>query len=107
LEEQFDKEIKKLKERNKKQLTDEDPLKKEFLMLNQTIEMNDVRTRMMGAAQKVKESIKMSKVKIEVNNMEIDRLDSEIIDLKTRMMIYRYKLKEMYKDLMKNPKKLL
>jgi hypothetical protein len=53
------------------------------------------------------EDIKLTKIKIERNNLEIERLDSEVVDLKMRKLIYRFKLKEMYVDLMRYPEELL
>jgi hypothetical protein len=49
----------------------------------------------------------MTKVKIERNNLEIEKFESEVVDLKMRKLIYRFKLKEMYVGLMRFPEELL
>lgn len=54
-----------------------------------------------------KEDIQKNQFKIEKNNLELRIYDSELADLKVKRMIFKYKLKEMYVELMKNPEKLM
>ena len=85
----------------------EEATKREFMILNETIMINEIKTKIMEKIQQMQEDIKLTKVKIERNNLEIERLEAEIVDLKMRKLIYRFKLKEMYVDLMRTPEELL
>lgn len=96
-----------IKKENSDKMRKEDTTKREFMILNETIMINEVKTKIMEKVQQMHDDIKLTKVKIERNNLEIERLESEVVDLKMRKLIYRFKLKEMYVDLMRFPEQLL
>jgi len=66
------------------------------MMLNQTIMVNEVRTKIMEKAQMMQDDIRQTRNKIEKNNSELKKLESEVADFKLKKMVYRFKLKEMY-----------
>ena len=96
-----------IKQDNQEKMMMEEATKREFMILNETIMINEIKTKIMEKIQQMQEDIKLTKVKIERNNLEIERLEAEIVDLKMRKLIYRFKLKEMYVDLMRTPEELL
>lgn len=77
------------------------------MMLNQTIMVNEVRTKIMEKAQMMQDDIRQTRNKIEKNNSELKKLEAEVGDFKLKKMVYRFKLKEMYVQLMQNPEDLL
>ena len=88
-------------------LKSEETTKREFMMLNQTIMINEVRTKIMEKAQMMQDDIRQTKNKIEKNNADIKKLETEVADFKLKKMVYRFKLKELYVSLMQNPEDLL
>lgn len=58
--------------------------------------VNEVRTKIMEKAQMMQDDIRQTRSKIERNNNELKKLESEVADLKLKKMVYRFKLKEMY-----------
>lgn len=96
-----------IRKENQEKMRREESTKREFMILNETIMVNEVKTKIMEKIQQMQEDIKMTKVKIERNNLEIEKFESEVVDLKMRKLIYRFKLKEMYVGLMRFPEELL
>lgn len=107
IEENFDNQIKEIEEKTLKRIEEEENKKKEFIILNQTIVTNELRSKKILACHKNKEDIATSELKMSVNSMNIKKMENEAVNLKARKMIYKFKLKEMYIDLMQNPDKLL
>ena len=81
--------------------------KHQFVKLNQTIALNDLKAVLMSKIHKIKDGIHDAQVKIDINVLQINRIESEVVDLRTKGMIFKFKLKEIYIDLMKNPSKLM
>lgn len=96
-----------IEDKTMKKIAKEDNNKKEFIILNQTIVVNELKTRRMMASQQTKEEIASSDMRIKVNLLNIKKNENEIIHLKARKMIYKFKLREMYIELLNNPDKLL
>ena len=89
------------------QMMKEHKAKHQFIRLNQTICVNEIKTNKMEAIQAIRTQIKEERIKVEVKNIEIQRLEGEISDLRAKKMVYKYKLKEIYMNLLKDPVQLL
>lgn len=104
---EFQKELTIIESKNNKILKTTEEGKREFVRLNQTLAINELKTKRLRSNNLAVEEIQKHKFKIEKNNLELRILESEVSDLKIKRMIFKYKLKEIYLDLIKKPEKLM
>lgn len=70
------------------------------------MKLSEIKDRRNQIQTHIAQLIDILEDEIEKNNDDIDKLDTEINDLKMKKVVYRYKLKEMYTAIMKVPQEI-
>ena len=76
---------------------------KEALTLDDFMKITKIEHKIIDLKKSAQEEVISINEEIERNNAEVKRLESEITDLKMKRVIFKYRLKECYVNILKKP----